>query len=458
MFLRELFEADSNEVAIIFGRFNPPHFGHKAAWETAAQFGNWYVGTNRSTEGPKDPLPFEVKLEAMKTIMPEIEGHIVPEQTWFTLAAWVYKEHGDNTILHIITDSEDAQVFYPAIKKQNGQQGPHGYYNFKDIVWTEAKRLSKATNLRQAIVDNDPEAFSKAAGVPADTKVAGAPFFELVKKYMLPYMEAAAAKEREKAEKERLKAEKERAKAEKAKAKQPQGMGEGSEPQFVAARYIDEFADGDHWYVKGTPEIIRQFVQLANSLEDEAVKGTEYEPGKGMMAKIHAELGDDSIPQWQIVKAQNLEGLKPIGSKVLQRLMTPDLSDGIQEFMSDFLWTLEEKGLALVHGDNEQGVAEDWNKVNRQDKTDGLSQKAVNAYRRENPGSKLKTAVTTKPSKLKPGSKDAKRRKSFCARMSGNKGPMKDEKGRPTPKAKALRRWNCEESINNKRKSLDSED
>jgi hypothetical protein len=92
----------------------------------------------------------------------------------------------------------------------------------------------------------------------------------------------------------------------------------------------------------------------------------------------------------------------------------------------------------------EQGVAEDWNKVNKKDKTDGLSQKAVNAYRRENPGSKLKTAVTTKPSKLKAGSKDAKRRKSFCARMSGNKGPMKDEKGRPTPKAKALSRWNCE--------------
>jgi len=91
-----------------------------------------------------------------------------------------------------------------------------------------------------------------------------------------------------------------------------------------------------------------------------------------------------------------------------------------------------------------ESVAEDWNSVNKKDKTDGLSQKAVNAYRRENPGSKLKTAVTTKPSKLKAGSKDAKRRKSFCARMSGNKGPMKDEKGRPTPKAKALSRWNCE--------------
>jgi hypothetical protein len=94
-------------------------------------------------------------------------------------------------------------------------------------------------------------------------------------------------------------------------------------------------------------------------------------------------------------------------------------------------------------------ITEDWNKVNKHDKTNGLSQKAVNAYRREHPGSKLKTAVTTKPSKLKAGSKDAKRRKSFCARMSGNKGPMKKPNGKPTPKALALRRWNCEEGTLN---------
>jgi len=89
-------------------------------------------------------------------------------------------------------------------------------------------------------------------------------------------------------------------------------------------------------------------------------------------------------------------------------------------------------------------LTEDWNKVNHHDHTNGLSQKAVNAYRREHPGSKLKTAVTTKPSKLKAGSKAAKRRKSFCARMSGNKGPMKKPNGKPTPKALALRRWHCE--------------
>ena len=73
----------------------------------------------------------------------------------------------------------------------------------------------------------------------------------------------------------------------------------------------------------------------------------------------------------------------------------------------------------------------------------GLTAKGVAAYRRANPGSKLKTAVTTKPSKLKPGSKAAKRRKSFCARMSGMPGPMKKPNGKPTRKALALRKWNC---------------
>ena len=64
----------------------------------------------------------------------------------------------------------------------------------------------------------------------------------------------------------------------------------------------------------------------------------------------------------------------------------------------------------------------------------GMTQKGVDEYKRNNPGSKLKTAVTKDPSKLKPGSKDAKRRKSFCARSKGWTG----ERGKA-----ARRRWNC---------------
>lgn len=91
-------------------------------------------------------------------------------------------------------------------------------------------------------------------------------------------------------------------------------------------------------------------------------------------------------------------------------------------------------------------VKEDWQDVNKADKTDGLSQKAVDAYRRENPGSKLKTAVTTDPSKLKAGSKSAKRRLSFCRRMKGMKNRLTNPENARDPDSpinKALRRWNC---------------
>jgi hypothetical protein len=92
-------------------------------------------------------------------------------------------------------------------------------------------------------------------------------------------------------------------------------------------------------------------------------------------------------------------------------------------------------------GLNEASAA--WQRKAGKNPEGGLNAKGVASYRAQNPGSKLQTAVTTKPSKLKPGSKDAKRRKSFCARMGGMPGPMKDEKGRPTRKALSLRKWNC---------------
>ena len=99
---------------------------------------------------------------------------------------------------------------------------------------------------------------------------------------------------------------------------------------------------------------------------------------------------------------------------------------------------------AITQGGNK--LEEDWQKTNRQDKTDGMSKAAVKAYRRENPGSKLKTAVTKKPSSLKRGSKDAKRRKSFCSRMKGMKKRLTSAKTARDPDSrinKALRRWNC---------------
>ena len=84
-----------------------------------------------------------------------------------------------------------------------------------------------------------------------------------------------------------------------------------------------------------------------------------------------------------------------------------------------------------------------WQRKEGKNPKGGLNAKGVASYRAANPGSKLKMAVTTKPSKLKPGSKAANRRKSFCARMGGMPGPMTKPNGKPTLKALALKKLNC---------------
>ena len=87
-----------------------------------------------------------------------------------------------------------------------------------------------------------------------------------------------------------------------------------------------------------------------------------------------------------------------------------------------------------------------WQRSEGKNPEGGLNAKGVASYRAANPGSKLKMAVTTKPSKLKKGSKAANRRKSFCSRMSGMKKRLTSAKTANDPDSrinKALRKWNC---------------
>ena len=85
-----------------------------------------------------------------------------------------------------------------------------------------------------------------------------------------------------------------------------------------------------------------------------------------------------------------------------------------------------------------------WQRKERKNPEGGLNAKGVASYREANPVRKLQTAVTTKPSKLKPGSKDAKRRKSFCARSAGQMAKFPKAANDPDSRLrKARRKWNC---------------
>ena len=151
------------------------------------------------------------------------------------------------------------------------------------------------------------------------------------------------------------------------------------------------------------------------------------------------------VSVWDYLQSQKERGIDP---SISERLTPDQMFDIIEEMVEN---------AAAEHGVDPELIWEEfesvddvelfesaaWRRKEGKSKKGGLNAKGVASYRRENPGSKLQTAVTTKPSKLKKGSKAAKRRKSFCARMGGVKGPMKKPNGKPTRKALALRKWNC---------------
>jgi len=196
--------------------------------------------------------------------------------------------------------------------------------------------------------------------------------------------------------------------------------GEGNIEAWVqskitkAADYIDAAAD----YLESGEHDVEEACWVGYKKVGMKKKGEKLVPNcVKESVSIEDANGNPYVEFIDIIKPESLKPSKGIGSRLL----------GEGKTFGNFM--------------NEASAA--WQRKEGKNPEGGLNAKGVASYRRENPGSKLQTAVTTKPSKLKPGSKDAKRRKSFCARMGGMPGPMKDEKGRPTRKSLSLKKWNC---------------
>ena len=163
------------------------------------------------------------------------------------------------------------------------------------------------------------------------------------------------------------------------------------------------------------------------------------------------------------IKASGLDELDPnkivndtldsVGAKEITKILTPPKKLKEVKKMGNPCWKgYKAYGMKMKNGKkvpNCVPVKEDspaWQKKEGKNETGGLNQKGVDSYRREHPGSHLQTAVTTKPSELKAGSKAANRRKSFCARMSGMKKHNTSAKTAHDPDSrinKSLRKWNC---------------
>ena len=196
--------------------------------------------------------------------------------------------------------------------------------------------------------------------------------------------------------------------------------GEGNIEAWVqskitkAADYIDAAAD----YLDSGEHDVKEACWKGYKKVGMKKKGNKIVPNcVAESVSIEDMNGNPYVEFIDIMKPEPLKATKGIGSRIL----------GEGKTFGNFM--------------NEASAA--WQRKAGKNPEGGLNAAGVASYRAQNPGSELQTAVTTKPSKLKPGSKDAKRRKSFCARMGGMTGPMKDEKGRPTRKALSLRKWNC---------------
>jgi hypothetical protein len=203
---------------------------------------------------------------------------------------------------------------------------------------------------------------------------------------------------------------------------------------------------------KGEPINVSNFGKgkISEDVQQLDEKNVPTSPEKWARAKALAKSKFDVYPSayangWASKKYKEMGG----GWKSVSESLTVDEKFDLIEYMVH--------ELAEEHGVDTETIWEDfesvddielfetaaWRRKEGKNPEGGLNRKGIASYRAENPGSKLSMAVTTPPSKLKPGSKAANRRKSFCARMGGMEGPMKKPNGEPSRKALALRKWNC---------------
>ena len=202
------------------------------------------------------------------------------------------------------------------------------------------------------------------------------------------------------------------------------------------------------WEDGDSSKKISELDRLKNAIKTGMMDGKKLSPKELEGIKAGLTQGGNKIDEGLV------DSIKGVGKKVIKKtkefINKPIIRDypSKKEYEDSVKSGTSHKYESIEYekSDWRDDLGEDWQKTNRQDKTDGMSKAAVKAYRRENPGSKLKTAVTKKPSSLKRGSKDAKRRKSFCSRMKGMKKRLTSAKTARDPDSrinKALRRWNC---------------
>ena len=233
--------------------------------------------------------------------------------------------------------------------------------------------------------------------------------------------------------------------------KKKMGKGEGNIEAWVqskitkAADYLDAAAD----YVDSG-----EMKEESESLVLQDLNGNDFVEIIDVIKPLPIRVKKEQFSNWRKELVEDGQQLDELWGKValtagaaalpylMKKLGEKPVNDALDKARKTSPIGGERRVPQMNSYESQGDVVEDWQSVNRKDKTDGLSPAAVKAYRRENPGSKLQTAVTEK----NPEGKRADRRSNFCSRMSGMKDKLTSAKTARDPDSrinKALRRWRC---------------
>ena len=177
MRIRELFEDDNGtdkHVTFCFGRMNPPTIGHEQVFKTMkAQGGDMLIFVSQTQDRKRNPLDYSQKIDFIRKLHPQYAGDVVDNSSLNTpwkVASYLY----DQGYRHAtFVGGDDRQKMYQDLKKYNGQEGPHGFYEFETFDFESSGERDEgdsgvagisATKARQAAIDGDLKEFSKTTG------------------------------------------------------------------------------------------------------------------------------------------------------------------------------------------------------------------------------------------------------------------------------------------------------
>jgi len=446
----------NRHAVVSFGRMGIFTNGHKKLTDKVKAVAKKVGGTasvylSKTQDAKKNPLSYEDKLRYAKIG----SGGVVKHSDARNIMEVAAQHHGQAEHLHVVVGGDRVKEFHDLLHKYNGKEGAaHGFYHYKSITVhnagdrdpdAEGTEGISASKMREHASNNDTESFKQ--GLPDSLKPHAGEMMHKVRKGM-------------KLEEESLKSILNSIFEEKSVKAIPTPGSSNIRPTKYPNGAGDVGMDSN--------------IEVANGPIDQANKTVQRKRG-AVVKRMQGPLDLDEMGTLDQRALQDLEDRTPKKESRLtpwERIQkkrrshkkeTTTVNEHIVKLPSGKYRLLSHKGKNLGTFDSHEAAAKHegeveyfkthnegfdveesaaWQRKEGKNPTGGLNDKGIASYRAENPGSHLQKAVT---GKVKPGSKAANRRKSFCARMSGVPGPMKDDKGRPTRKALSLRKWKCHE-------------